>query len=73
MGRRLAPFKLLVPLVFVLKAFFYGGGDVLWRAPLVPITVTMGGIETSTLLAARLLVVASATSWFAATTNPEEF
>lgn len=70
---RLAPFKLLVPLVFVMNAFFYGGGDVLWRAPLVPITVTMGGIETSTLIAARLLVITSAASWFAATTDPEEF
>jgi energy-coupling factor transport system permease protein len=70
---RLAPFKLLVPVIFVLNAFFYGAGDVLWRAPLVPVAVTVGGIETSALIAARLLVVASAASWFAATTDPAEF
>lgn len=70
---RLAPFTLLVPLIFVLNALFYGGGDVLWRAPLVPVAITTGGIETSTLIAARLLVVASAASWFAATTDPVEF
>lgn len=69
----LAPFKVLVPLIFVLNAAFYGGGEVLWRAPAVPVAVTVGGVETSAVIAARLLVIAAVAAWFSATTEPEEF
>lgn len=73
--RLLAPFKVLVPVILVLNAFFYGGGTVLWAVDgtPVPVRLTTGGIEASIVIAARLLVVAAAAAWFAATTDAEAF
>lgn len=71
----LAPFRVIVPIIVVLNAFFYGGGAVLWSiAPFgFPIRLTAGGLQASAVIAARLLVIAGAAAWFAATTDPEEF
>lgn len=69
----LAPFKWLVPLILGLNAFFYGGGAVLWRLDGVPLRLTVGGIESSIVIAGRLLVIAAVAAWFAATTDAEAF
>lgn len=69
----LAPFKVLVPIIFVLNSFFYGGGRVLVAVPGVPVSLTATGLTVSAVIVARLLVVASVASWFAMTTDPEEF
>lgn len=71
----LAPFKIIIPIIFILNAWFYSGGTVLVGVTLagIPVTITTGGIETSAIIAARLLVIAGAASWFAATTDPELF
>lgn len=71
----LAPFKLLVPIILVLNAFFYGGGAVLWSMEILgwPLRLTAGGIEASLVIAARLLVIAAVAAWFAATTDAEAF
>lgn len=69
----LSAFVVILPLILVLNAFFYGGGAVLWRAPLVPVALTAGGLETSAVIALRLVVVAGAAAWFAGTTDAETF
>lgn len=69
----LASLKLLVVAIFVLNLLFYGGGAVLWRLPVVPLAVTAGGLETSTLIIGRLLVIAGVAAWFARTTDAEAF
>ena len=69
----LAPFKVLVPIIFLLNSFFYGGGRVLIAFPGIPLSVTADGLLVSAVIVARLLVVASIASWFAMTTDPEEF
>lgn len=71
----LAPFKVLVPVILVLNAFFYGGGAVLWEINLfvLPLRLTTGGIEASLVIAARLLVIAGVAAWFAASTDAEAF
>lgn len=71
----LAPFKVLVPVILVLNAFFYGGGGVLWSIEVMglPVRLTIGGIEASVVIAARLLVIAAVAAWFAATTTAEAF
>ncbi|MDZ7701258.1 MAG: energy-coupling factor transporter transmembrane component T [Halobacteriales archaeon] len=71
----LAPFKVLVPVILVLNAFFYGGGAVIWSAAAygLPVGLTVGGLEASVVIAARLLVIAAAAAWFAATTSAESF
>ena len=69
----LAPFKVLVPIIFVLNSFFYTGGRVLVPLSGLPVALTTGGLEASAVIAARLLVVASVASWFAMTTNAETF
>lgn len=69
----LAPFKLLIPAIFVLNSFFYGSGAVLWAVPLVPLSLTTGGIHASAVIATRLVVLAGAATWFAVTTEPEAF
>ena len=71
----LAPFKVLIPVILVLNAVFYGGGAVLWSAEALglPLRLTAGGLKTSLVIAARLLVIAAAASWFAATTDAEAF
>ena len=69
----LAPFKLLIPVILVLNAFFYGGGTVLWSVDVLgwALRLTVGGVEASLVIAARLLVIAAAAAWFAATTDAE--
>lgn len=69
----LSPFAVILPIVLVLNAFFYAEGVVLWRAPVVPLTLTTGGLETSAVIAFRLVVIAGAVAWFAGTTEPEAF
>lgn len=71
----LAPFKFIIPIIFLLNAWFYGGGTVLVGVTLggIPLTITSGGIQTSTIIAGRLLIIAGAAAWFAATTDPELF
>lgn len=71
----LAPFKVLVPVILVLNAFFYGGGAALWSIEVMalPVRLTTGGIEASVVIAARLLVIAAVAAWFAATTTAEAF
>lgn len=71
----LAPFKVLVPIILVLNAFFYGGGTVLWSVAVLglPVKLTSGGLETSIVIAGRLLVIAAVAAWFAATTDAEAF
>lgn len=71
----LAPFKVLVPVILVLNAFFYGGGDALWTVDVLgwPVRLTVGGVETSVVIAARLVVIAAVAAWFAATTGAEAF
>lgn len=71
----LAPFKVLVPVILVLNAFFYGGGAVIWSVEAfgLPLRLTTGGLEASAVIAARLLVIAAAAAWFAATTTAEAF
>lgn len=69
----LAGFKVLLPVIFLLNLVFYGGGTVLWAVPHVPLAVTEGGLVTSTLIAGRLVVIAGAVAWFAATTDAEAF
>lgn len=74
-ARALAPFRFIVPVILVLNAVFYGGGDVLWGVSVasIPVTVTTGGIATAVEIALRLLVIAAAAAWFAAATTPVEF
>jgi energy-coupling factor transport system permease protein len=71
----LAPFKVLVPVILVLNAVFYGGGEIIWSVEAygLPLRLSTGGIEASVVIAARLLVIAAAASWFAATTAAEAF
>ena len=71
----LSPFKVLVPVILVLNAVFYGGGAVLWSVEVFgfALRVSTGGIEASLVIAARLVVIAAAASWFAATTAAEAF
>lgn len=71
----LSPFKYLIPLILALNSVFYGGGEVLAALPLgaFRVTVTVGGIQTSVLIALRLLVLASAAAWFGLTTGATEF
>lgn len=69
----LSAFVVLLPLILVLNAFFYSGGTVLWRLPVVPLTLTTGGLETSAVIALRLVVIAGAAAWFAETTDAEAF
>jgi energy-coupling factor transport system permease protein len=69
----LSAFVVILPLILVLNAFFYGGGTVLWRAPVVPLSVTTGGLETSAVIALRLIVIAGAAAWFAGSTDAEAF
>lgn len=66
-------FRVLLPVIFVLNLVFYGGGAVLWQLPVVPLSVTEGGLYTSTLIAGRLVVIAGVAAWFAATTDAEAF
>lgn len=69
----LSPFKVLIPIILVLNAFFYGGGSVLWSVDLLGLTLqlTTGGIEASIVIAGRLLVIAGVAAWFASTTDAE--
>lgn len=69
----LSPLAVIVPIILVLNAFFYGGGAVLWRAPVVPLSLTVGGIEHSAVIVGRLVVIAGVASWVALTTGAEEF
>lgn len=71
----LAPFKVLIPIILVLNAFFYGGGTVFWSVAVLglPVKLTSGGIETSIVIAGRLLVIAAVAAWFGATTETEAF
>ena len=71
----LAPFKYLIPIILALNALFYGGGEVLAALPLGVgrLTLTVGGILTSILIALRLLVLAAAAAWFGLTTDATEF
>ncbi|MFW5919378.1 MAG: energy-coupling factor transporter transmembrane component T [Halanaeroarchaeum sp.] len=71
----LSPFKYLIPVILALNSVFYGGGDVLAALPLGPfrVSVTVGGILTSILIALRLLVLAAAATWFGLTTDATEF
>ena len=71
--RSLSPFAVIVPVIVVLNAFFYAGGAVLWRAPVVPLALTLGGLEHSAVIAGRLVVIAGAASWVALSTDAEEF
>lgn len=69
----LAPFRVLIPVILVLNAVFYGGGAVLWGVEVfgLPLRLTTGGIEASLVIAARLLVIAGVAAWFAASTDAE--
>lgn len=69
----LSAFAVILPLILVLNALFYGGGTVLWRLPGVPLALTTGGLETSAVIALRLVVIAGAAAWFAGTTDAEAF
>lgn len=71
----LAPFKILIPVILVLNAFFYGNGTVLWMQEILGVSVglTSGGIEASVVIAGRLLIIAGVAAWFAATTDAEQF
>lgn len=71
----LSPFKLLIPIIFVLNAVFYASGRSLWSVPIFgfPLGVTVGGLETSAIIAIRLLILASIASWFSLTTDADEF
>ena len=71
----LAPFRYLLPILLVVNAVFYGGGEPLWSVSLlgVPVGVTTGGIVQSARIALRLLVIASAAAWFGLTTDAPEF
>ena len=69
----LSAFAVILPVILVLNAFFYGGGTVLWRAPVVPLALTNGGLESSGVIALRLVVIAGAAAWFAGVTDAEAF
>lgn len=69
----LGAFKLILPIILGLNLVFYSGGAVLWAFPLVPLSITEGGVYTSTLIAGRLLVIAGVAAWFATTTDAEVF
>jgi energy-coupling factor transport system permease protein len=71
----LSPFKYLIPLILAINSVFYGGGEVLVAVPLggFRVTLTVGGIVTSILIALRLLVLAAAAAWFGVTTGATEF
>lgn len=69
----LSSFRVLLPAIFLLNLLFYDGGAVLWRLPLVPLAVTEVGVYTSAVIAFRLVVIAGAAAWFAATTDAEAF
>lgn len=73
--RSLEPFKVLIPIILVLNTFFYGSGQVIWNPAGIgwPLALTVGGINTSLVIAARLLVIAAAVAWFTATTAAESF
>lgn len=71
--RSLGPLKVVLPVILVLNAVFYGGGEVLVAVP-VPwprLDVTTGGLLTSTVIAVRLVVIAAAAAWVGRTTDPE--
>lgn len=71
----LSAFAYLIPLLFGLNLFFYTSGQTLWQiaTPIIPLKVTTGGIETSLRILLRLLAIAGASAWFAATTEAERF
>lgn len=69
----LAAFRFVIPVILVLNAVFYGGGSVVWRVPPGWLAVTTGGLETSAVIASRLVVIAAVAAWFAATTDAEAF
>lgn len=69
----LASLRVLVPAIFVLNLLFYGGGEVFLRLPVLPLAITVGGLEASGLIVARLLVIAGVAAWFARTTEAEAF
>lgn len=73
--RSLAPLKVLIPIILVLNAVFYSGGTILWSVELLSISlsVTTGGLETSAVIAGRLLILAGLAGWFATTTESETF
>lgn len=65
--------KVLIPVIFLLNLVFYAGGTVLWQAPLLPLAITDGGLEASSLIVVRLLIIAGVAAWFAMTTTAEAF
>lgn len=69
----LSTLKVLVPAIFLLNLLFYAGGTVLWQLPVVPLSITLGGLKTSFLIILRLLVIAGVAAWFAQTTDAEAF
>jgi energy-coupling factor transport system permease protein len=71
----LSPFRYLLPIILVVNAFFYGGGEALWGVSALGVTVevTTGGVRQSALIALRLLVIAGAATWFGLTTEAPEF
>lgn len=69
----LSALRVLVPVIFVLNLLFYANGTVLWRLRPTPLRITVGGLETSTFIILRLLIIAGLAAWFAKTTESEEF
>lgn len=69
------PILYILPLLMVLNTLFYAGGDPIWALSVRghPVGVTTGGLSTASLIAIRLLVVASVAAWFAGTTAAETF
>lgn len=71
----LAPFRYLLPIILVVNAVFYGGGETLWSVSAfgLGVRVTTGGLLQSAVIGLRLLVAASAAAWFGLTTDAPEF
>lgn len=67
----LSSLRVLVPAIFVLNLLFYADGRTLWQSPVGPLRITVGGLETSTLIIVRLLIIAGVAVWFARTTDAE--
>ncbi|MFP4589290.1 MAG: energy-coupling factor transporter transmembrane component T [Candidatus Acetothermia bacterium] len=69
---QLAPFRYLIPILFLLNSIFYASGQGLWSVPLLPLQFTEGGLVRATIISLRLVGVAAVSLWFARATEAEE-
>ena len=73
--RTLKPLGLLVVILVVLNTFFYAAGPALFAIPVGPwaLSLTEAGLHRAVFIASRLVLIASAGTWFALATDTERF